>query len=89
MPCKGCNSSTPGKTRCVVCSAKWCNSCLDEHAEKRSSGWKCNECVGTPSKKAAKTDYMTLQKEEFIKRNNLQYMSEWQRCQMLREEGFW
>lgn len=50
MPCKGCGSSTPGKTRCVVCEAKWCNSCLDDNAERRSSGWKCNGCIGISSK---------------------------------------
>lgn len=49
MPCKGCQSSTPGKTRCVVCQGKWCNDCLNTGAQLRPSGWKCNECVGTPS----------------------------------------
>lgn len=49
MPCKGCGSSVPGKTRCVVCDTKWCNSCLWNNAESRSSGWKCNGCVGTSS----------------------------------------
>lgn len=52
MPCKNCGSHEAGKTRCVVCEAKWCKDCLGTYAEKRSSGWKCNECVGTASKQS-------------------------------------
>lgn len=40
--------------RCVVCDAKWCNSCISSGAEKKSSGWKCNGCVGTASKNPQK-----------------------------------
>lgn len=50
MPCQGCNSHEPGKVRCVVCDAKWCNNCLSKNAMKRNSGWKCNGCVGTSSR---------------------------------------
>ena len=76
MPCQGCGTSSSGKTRCVVCDAKWCNSCISSGAEKRSSGWKCNGCVGTASKRGQKVDYMTQKKEE-VERNKI-----------LREEGF-
>jgi hypothetical protein len=88
MPCQGCRSSTPGKTRCVVCDAKWCDSCLYSNAEKRSSGWKCNGCVGTTSKKTSSDDYWTRTKEEFIVKHGLQFHSESERNRILREEGF-
>lgn len=89
MPCAGCRTSTPGKTRCVVCQKKWCDSCLNEYAEKRPSGWKCNECVGTSSiKTAPPVDYMTRLKEEFIIKHQLQFHTEYERNRILREEGF-
>ena len=51
MPCTGCGSHTPSKTRCVVCDTKWCDNCLSKYATKRYSGWKCDSCVGKSSKK--------------------------------------
>lgn len=93
MPCKGCQSSNPGKTRCVVCETKWCDSCLGKYAEKRASGWKCNgrigtACVGTASKKPEPVDYMTKRREEAIIKYGLQHHSPHERNRILEEEGY-
>lgn len=59
MPCKGCGCHDRGKTQCIVCEAKWCSSCLENGAQRRTSGWKCNECVGTPHKKDVDPNALT------------------------------
>ena len=86
MPCKGCGTSTPGKTRCVVCETKWCDTCKYDNAQSRSSGWKCNGCVGTPSRK--QQTVTPSAEEQFIERH-LKYHTQAERERILREEGFW
>lgn len=51
MSCRTCNNS--GEWKCVVCTAPWCSNCVPRYTKFRSSGLKCNGCVGISSKTAS------------------------------------
>lgn len=50
MPCKFCGTNQPDKKKCKVCNEKICKRCIPDYAEYRSSGLKCNGCVGQRSR---------------------------------------
>ena len=48
LRCPGCGCGGQGRVICVVCGLQWCPACIQTGLmSKRSSGYKCLQCVGT------------------------------------------